>query len=62
MKAWKKILVAVAIVVAVVAALTAYWHFVPWWAALVTALAFIAGMAAGYALKAWCDKHVTEGL
>lgn len=62
MKAWKKILVAVAIVVAVVAALTAYWHFVPWWAALATALAFIAGAAAGYVLKLWIDKHVAEGL
>lgn len=62
MKAWKKILVAVAIVVAVVAALTAYWHFVPWWAALATALAFITGAATGYVLKLWIDKHVTEGL
>lgn len=62
MKAWKKILFAVAIVVAIVAALTAYCHFVPWWAALATALAFIAGAAAGIAAKAWHDKHVAEGL
>lgn len=62
MKAWKKILVAIAIVVAVVAALTDYWHFVPWGAALAVSLAFIAGAAAGIAAKAWHDKHVAEGL
>lgn len=62
MKAWKKILVAAAIVVAIVAALTAYCHFAPWREVLAVSLSFIAGAVAGIAAKAWHDKHVAEGL
>lgn len=55
-------MVAAAIVVAIVAALTAYCHFAPWREVLAVSLAFIAGAVAGIAAKAWHDKHVAEGL
>lgn len=39
----------------------AYFNFVPFWASITTALAFIAGGAAGWAAKAWSDRHIGKG-
>lgn len=44
----KKKLTVSAIVVAVILGLLAYWHFVPFWAVVVSTGAFIAGIVAGW--------------
>lgn len=53
----KKQLIVLAIVVAVILGLLAYYKFVPFWASIVSTGAFIAGIIAGWAAKAWSDKR-----
>ena len=51
-------LIIAAIVLLVLVGVLAYFNFVPFWASITTALAFIAGGAAGWAAKAWSDRHI----
>lgn len=53
----KKQLTVLAIVVAVILGLLAYYKFVPFWATIASTGAFIAGIIAGWAAKAWSDKR-----
>ena len=41
----------------VILGLLAYYKFVPFWATIVSTGAFIAGIIAGWAAKAWSDKR-----
>ena len=54
----KKKLIALAVVVAVVVGLLAYYQFVPFWASVVSTGAFIAGIVAGWYGKKWSDAHI----
>lgn len=53
-------LIIAAIVLLVLVGVLAYFNFVPFWASITTALAFIIGIAGGWMAKAWSDKHVTS--
>lgn len=55
----KKKLIVLAIVVAVIVGLLAYYQYVPFWASIVSTGAFIAGILLGWNAKEWSDKHVT---
>lgn len=54
----KRKLIVAAIALLVIVGVLAYFNFVPFWASITTALAFIAGGAAGWAAKAWSDRHI----
>lgn len=54
----KSKLIAAAVALLVIVGILAYFNFVPFWASITTALAFIAGGAAGWAAKAWSDRHI----
>lgn len=56
----KKNLIILAIVLAVVVGLLAYYQYVPFWASIVSTGAFIAGGVIGWLAKGWTDKHVTK--
>ncbi|MCI7359354.1 MAG: hypothetical protein MSK40_16860 [Parabacteroides sp.] len=56
----KKNLIILAIVLAVVVGLLAYYQYVPFWASFVSTGAFIAGGVIGWLAKGWTDKHVTK--
>lgn len=55
----KKKLIVLAIMVAVIVGLLAYYQYVPFWASIVSTGAFIAGILLGWNAKEWSDKHVT---
>lgn len=55
----KKKLIVLAVVVAVIVGLLAYYQYVPFWASIVSTGAFIAGILLGWNAKRWSDKHVT---
>ena len=55
----KKKLIILAVVVAVIVGLLAYYQYVPFWASIVSTGAFIAGILLGWNAKEWSDKHVT---
>ncbi|EDS16183.1 hypothetical protein [Bacteroides stercoris] len=55
----KKKLIVLAVVVAVIVGLLAYYQYVPFWASIVSTGAFIAGILLGWNAKEWSDKHVT---
>ena len=55
----KKILIVLAVVVAVIVGLLAYYQYVPFWASIVSTGAFIAGILLGWNAKGWSDEHVT---
>ena len=48
-----------AVVVAVIVGLLAYYQYVPFWASIVSTGAFIAGILLGWNAKGWSDEHVT---
>ena len=54
----KSKLIAAAVALLVIVGILAYFNFVPFWASITTALAFIAGGAAGWAAKAWSDRNI----
>ena len=54
-------LIIASIVLLVLVGVLAYFNFVPFWASITTALAFIIGIVVGWMAKAWSDKHVTSG-
>ena len=55
----KKKLIVLAVVVAVIVGLLAYYQYVPFWASIVSTGAFIAGILLGWNAKEWSDEHVT---
>ena len=55
----KKKLIVLAVVVAVIVGLLAYYQYVPFWASIVSTGAFIAGILLGWNAKECSDKHVT---
>ena len=55
----KKKLIVLAVVVAVIVGLLAYYQYVPFWVSIVSTGAFIAGILLGWNAKEWSDKHVT---
>ena len=55
----KKKLIVLAIVVAMIVGLLAYYQYVPFWASIVSTGAFIAGILLGWHAKGWSDEHVT---
>lgn len=55
----KKKLIVLAIMVAVIVGLLAYYQYVPFWASIVSTGAFIAGILLGWHVKGWSDEHVT---
>lgn len=55
----KKKLIVLAVVVAVIVGLLAYYQYVPFWASIVSTGAFITGILLGWNAKEWSDKHVT---
>jgi len=55
----KKKLIVLAVVVAVIVGLLAYYQYVPFWASIVSTGAFIAGILLGWNVKGWSDEHVT---
>ena len=55
----KKKLIVLAVVVAVIVGLLAYYQYVPFWASIVSTGAFIAGILLGWNAKGWSDEHVT---
>lgn len=54
-------LIIAAIVLLVLVGVLAYFNFVPFWASITTALAFIIGIAGGWIAKAWSDKYIKSG-
>lgn len=56
----KKKLIVLAVVVAVIVGLLAYYQYVPFWASIVSTGAFIAGILLGWNAKGWSDEHVTK--
>lgn len=52
----KKIIIIIAIVVAAIIGLLAYYKFLPFWATIVSTGAFIAGGVAGWLTKGLFDK------
>lgn len=56
----KKYLIIAAIVLAIVVAVLAYLNYVPFWASIVSTLAFIAGGVIGWLAKDWSNKHVIK--
>lgn len=55
----KKKLIVLAVVVAVIVGLLAYYQYVPFWASIVSTGAFIAGILLCWHAKGWSDEHVT---
>ena len=55
----KKKLIVLAVVVAVIVGLLAYYQYVPFWASIVSTGAFIAGILLSWHAKGWSDEHVT---
>lgn len=56
----KKYLIIAAIVLAIVVGVLAYLNYVPFWASIVSTLAFIAGCVIGWLAKDWSNKHVIK--
>lgn len=56
----KKYLIVAAIVLAIVVGMLAYLNYVPFWASIVSTLAFITGGVIGWLAKGWSDKHVVK--
>lgn len=56
----KKYLIIAAIVLAIVVGVLAYLNYVPFWASIVSTLAFIAGGVIGWLAKDWSNKHVIK--
>lgn len=56
----KKVLIAIAILIVLIICLLAYYHYVPFWATIVSTGAFIVGCVAGWLTKSWSDKHITR--
>lgn len=54
----KKRLIALAIIVAVIVGLLAYYQYVPFWASIVSTGAFIAGIVLGWYGKKWSEEHL----
>lgn len=54
----KKNLIIVAVVIAVIVGLLAYYQYVPFWASVVSTGAFISGIIVGWLAKKWSDEHV----
>lgn len=54
----KKKLIVLAIVVAIIVGLLAYYQYVPFWASIVSTGAFIAGIVLGWMGKKWSDEHL----
>ena len=56
----KKYLIIAAIVLAIVVGVLAYLNYVPFWASIISTLAFIAGGVIGWLAKDWSNKHVIK--
>lgn len=56
----KKIIIIVAVVIAVIVGLLAYYQYIPFWASIVSTGAFLAGGVVGWLLKGWSDKHIVK--
>ena len=58
----KKKLIVLAVVVAVIVGLLAYYQYVPFWASIVSTGAFIAGILLGWHAKGWSLSliHISE--
>lgn len=54
----KQNLILLAIVIAVVVGLLAYYQYVPFWATIVSTGAFLFGVLMGWFAKVWYDKHI----
>lgn len=54
----KEKLAVLAIIVAVIIGLLAYYQYVPFWASIVSTGAFIAGIIVGWLAKKWGDEHI----
>ena len=54
----KKKLIVLAITIAVIVGLLAYYNYVPFWASIVSTGAFIAGIVLGWMGKKWSDEHL----
>lgn len=59
----KSKLILLAIVIAVIVGLLAYYQYVPFWASIVSTGAFLFGvylgwLAKGWLAKGWSDKHL----
>ena len=52
----KKKLIVLAIMMAVIVGLLAYYQYVPFWASIVSTGAFIAGILLGWHAKGWIDE------
>lgn len=55
----KSKLILLAIVIAVIVGLLAYYQYVPFWASIVSTGAFLFGVYLGWLAKGWSDKHVS---
>lgn len=54
----KSKLILLAIVIAVIVGLLAYYQYVPFWASIVSTGAFLFGVYLGWSAKGWSDKHL----
>lgn len=54
----KKKMIMMAIVIAVIVGLLAYYQYVPFWESIVSTGAFLFGVYLGWLAKGWSDKHV----
>lgn len=57
-KFMKRKMILLAIVVAVIVGLLAYYQYVPFWASIVSTGAFIFGVWLGWLAKGWSDKYI----
>lgn len=56
----KQKLILLVIFVVVIVGLLAYYHYVPFWASVVSSGAFIAGILVGWNAKVWSDKNLIQ--
>ena len=54
----KKKMIMMAIVIAVIVGLLAYYQYVPFWESIVSIGAFLFGVYLGWLAKGWSDKQV----
>lgn len=57
----KQKLIVLAIMLAVIVSLLAYYHYVPFWTSIVSTGAFIVGMVTGWMAKVWSEKNLKGG-
>lgn len=55
----KRKLIILAVVIAVIVGLLAYYQYVPFWASIVSTGAFLAGVVVGWVAK-WSNEHVVR--